>query len=323
MIISRTPFRISFTGGGTDIKTFYRHEAGVVLNATINKYMYITINKKFDDALRISYSRTELPERVKDIKHPIVRIALQRLGIRGGVEITSMADIPGRGSGLGSSSSFTVGLLNALYAFQGRHRSAKQLAEEACLIERGILNEPGGKQDQYIASYGGICFMQFKSDGSVFVDPLICTRKTRERLEKNLMMFYTGITRNGHTIMKKQTQNMGKKNEILRKMKALTIDLKNALVDNDLSSFGRILDENWRLKSSLSKGISNRFIDDAYEKARDAGASGGKLMGAGGGGFLLFYVPPGKQKAVRKALGLREIDFSFEPQGSKIIYVSD
>lgn len=325
MIISRTPFRVSFVGGGTDLREFYAKTYGAVTSTAIDKYMYVTVNRVssyFDYKIRVSYSKTELVKRVKDVRHPIVREALTLMGLDGGLEIHSMADIPSQ-TGLGSSSSFTVGLLNALHAFKGEHASAEQLAQEACNIEIEILKEPIGKQDQYIAAYGGLKHIRFNPDETVYVDPIICSPDTREALFANLMMFFTGWSRPASSILSKQKKATEDKIGVLTKMRDLTKDLNTVLTSGkDLDRFGCILHENWILKRELVGGISNTGIDEYYERACDAGALGGKLLGAGGGGFLLFYVEKQNQDRVRKALGeLMEVDVNFEPQGSKIIYV--
>ena len=325
MIISRTPFRVSFVGVGTALRELNTETYGAVTTTEIDKYMYVTVNRVssyFDYKIRVSYSKTELVKRVKDVRHPIVREALMLMGLDGGVEIHSMADIPSQ-TGLGSSSSFTVGLLNALHAFKGEHASAEQLAQEACKIEIEILKEPIGKQDQYIAAYGGLKHIRFNPDETVYVDPIICSPDTREALFANLMMFFTGWSRPAASILSKQKKATADKIGVLTKMRDLTKDLNEVLTSGkDLDRFGRILHENWMLKRELVGGISNTGIDRYYEKACDAGALGGKLLGAGGGGFLLFYVEKQNQDRVRKALGdLMEVDVNFEPQGSKIIYV--
>jgi D-glycero-alpha-D-manno-heptose-7-phosphate kinase len=326
MIISKTPLRISFLGGGTDLKDFYELEGGAVLSTAIDKYVFITVNKKFDDHIRISYSKTEIVERVDQVKHDLVREAMKLTGVDRGIEITSIADIPSRGTGLGSSSTFTVGLLNALHAYKGEHIPAEVLAQEACKIEIDIVHEPIGKQDQYISAYGGLQFVQFNRDGSVFIDPIICSSEMKQELQNNLMLFYTGITRRANTILSEQKKNSSTmKLGELKALKELAFRGKKALeVDKSLDEFGELLDENWKIKKSLAAGISRPEIDEIYVAAKKAGALGGKIAGAGGGGFLLLYVPKEKQDSVRLALSsLKETAFCFEPQGSKIIYVCD
>ena len=323
MIISRTPFRISFAGGGTDINDFYIKNGGAVTSTAIDKYVYVTINKKFDSGIRISYSKTENVDKVDDIKHPLVKEALRLTGITKGIEITSIADIPSQ-TGLGSSSAFTVGLLNVLYAYKGEFKSPKTLAEQACHIEINLCKEPIGKQDQYIAAYGGIQHIQFKEDENVFVNPVICYKKIRKELENGLMMFYTGTTRMASTILTEQKSNINQKIEILNKMKEQAESIKDSLKDGDLERFGNLLNEGWILKRQLTNKITNDEIDGYYKRAIESGAIGGKLLGAGGGGFLLFYCPLNKQDKVRTSLmNLKETTISLEPQGTKIIHIND
>lgn len=324
MIISRTPLRVSFAGGGTDFKDYYRKSGGAVLSTAIDKYVYITVNKKFDDRIRVSYSKTEIVGSVGEIQHDLVRESLKYLKIKGGVEITSIADIPSEGTGLGSSSAFTVGMLNALYAYSSQHRSAKTLAQDACKIEIDIVKEPIGKQDQYISAFGGFQYIQFKSDGDVLVDPIVCRKEVREKLNRNLILFYLNITRKAGVILKTQKKNIGRKMETLDKMCGLAGQMRKSLINNSIDDFGYLLHEGWMLKKGLAEAISNPAIDELYGKGIAAGALGGKILGAGGGGFLLFYCPVEKQGSLRKALkGLKEMPFKFEPQGSRIIYVEE
>jgi D-glycero-alpha-D-manno-heptose-7-phosphate kinase len=321
MIISRTPFRLSLAGGGTDLDSYYKTGYGQVLSTTIDQYMYITVNRRFDDSLRVSYSVTEQVDHADQVRHPIVRAALKRLGIDHGLEIISMADIPA-GTGLGSSSSFTVGLLNALYAYTGVSVSAERLAREACEIEIHDLGEPIGKQDQYAAAYGGLNVIRFNADESVFVNPVICTPETKQRLNDCLMMFYTGRTRSASDILKQHRTRAAVNIPRLSAMRDLSDRAAEALTDGrDLARIGAILNEGWELKRGVAEKISDDEIDRLYATARDAGALGGKIAGAGGGGFLFLYVEPENQQAVRVALSLREVAFNLEPQGSKIIYV--
>lgn len=326
MIISRTPLRVSFFGGGTDLKEFYELEGGAVLSTAIDKYIFATVNKKFDDHIRVSYSKTEIVEKVEEVKHDLVREAMKLTGVVRGIEITTIADIPSQGTGLGSSSTFTVGILNALHAYKGEHSSADKLAKEACRIEIDIIKEPIGKQDQYIAAFGGMHLIQFNKDGSVYMDPIVCSKEMKEELQGNLLLFYTGITRKASTILSEQKKNSGKeKISELKEIKKLAIQAKKCIeVDKSIDDFGRLLDEGWELKKRLASGITKPEIDEMYEAAKKAGALGGKIAGAGGGGFLLLYVPKSRQGAVRKELSrFKETSFKFEPQGSKIIYVTD
>ncbi len=324
MIISRTPLRVSFAGGGTDLKAYYQHQPGAVTSTAIQKYIYVTVNKKFDDKIRVSYSKTELVDNVDQLKHGLVREAMKLTGIDSGIEITTIADIPSKGTGLGSSSSLTVGLLNALYAFKGVTKSQRTLAKEACKIEIEILGEPIGKQDQYIAVFGGIQHIQFNPDESVYVDPVICPVATKRKLESNLMLFYTGITRKSSTILTEQSANTKDKMEVLQQMKELSEKVRDSLNEQDLDMVGKALHEGWLMKRQLASGISNPEIDNYYEAAIEAGALGGKVLGAGGGGFILVYCSPEHQDKVRQALSeLSETAIKLEPQGSKIIYVED
>lgn len=325
MIISKTPLRMSFVGGGSDLASFYERHEGAVVSAAIDKYVFITVNKKFDDAIRVSYSRTEMVDKVDDIQHPIVREGLRKLGLAGGVEITSIADIPSGGTGLGSSSSFTAGLLNALHTYKKEISSPETLAREACEIEIDALKEPIGKQDQYAAAYGGLNFIRFCEDGTVSVDPVITKKETRQALQENILMLYTGITRSASKILQEQkrnTENEDRKFQIMKKMVALAHDLRDELQKNNLAAFGPILHENWILKKEMAQGISSSEIDDWYETGRRHGAEGGKILGAGGGGFLMFYAPRERHAEIERALpNLRRLNTTFDYQGSKIIFI--
>ncbi len=326
MIISRTPMRISFAGGGTDFSDYYMEAGGEVVSTAINKYIYITVNRKFDDLIRVSYSSTEIADSVDKIQHNIIREALKLLKISKGIEVVYMGDIPlgTAGIGLGSSSSLAVGVLNALHAYKGEHVSADRLAREACEIEIGKLKNPIGKQDQYIAAYGGLQHIKFNRDDTVFVDPIICREETKRSLKERLMLFYTGITRVSSTILSEQKAKTKMNREYLDKIHSLSKEMHQCIIENKFEMVGGILDKGWSLKRNLASGISTSEIDKHYEKALKAGAKGGKLLGAGGGGFLLFYCEREKQQEVKKSLKeLKEVPFSFEPQGSKIIYVSD
>lgn len=316
---------MSFVGGGSDLPAFYRRFGGAVVSTAIDKYVYVTVNPKFDHRIRVSYSKTEEVETVARIKHPLVRESMKLLGLDGGIEITSIADIPSRGTGLGSSSSFTVGLLNALHAFAGRHVGAEQLARESCQIEIEKCGDPIGKQDQYAAAFGGLNFIQFRPDDSVTVDPIVCKRETLTRMQESIIVFYTGITRSAGGILKNQQEavtSQRSKQNALKKMVEIAHDLRAALQQNDVEAFGVLLHENWELKRSIVDEISSPQIDDWYAAARKAGASGGKLLGAGSGGFLMLYAPRERHEAIAAALGkLRRVEMHFEPQGSKILFV--
>ena len=323
MIITRTPFRISFIGGGTDLPDFYRTETGAVICTAINKYMYIMVNNRFTEAIRVSYySKTEIVDNVDEIQHPIVREALKIVGITKGIEIASIADVPA-GAGLGSSGSFTVGLLNALYAHKGIFKSAEELAREACRIEIDILGEPIGKQDQYIAAYGGFRYIQFNPDETVVTEPIIWSVENKRDLNLKLILLYTGDIREASTILRRQKENLslGTNVDGLRQLRDMALELKGELNNNvSPNIIGEILGKGWIIKKQLAGGISNEKIDELYEKALSAGALGGKILGAGGGGFLLLYCHEERQPQVKEALGhLRELEFSLEPDGSKII----
>ena len=325
MIISRTPLRMSFAGGGSDLPAYYEQEPGCVVSCAINKYIYINVNPKFDHHIRVSYSVTEIVEGVEEVKHELVREALKLVDISGGIEITSISDIPSTGTGMGSSSAYTVGLLNALYAFKGKHVGAEQLGRESSWIEIVKCGKPIGKQDQYIAAYGGLQYIQFNPDGAVFTDPVICKTETRVELDRNLLLMYTGITRSANDVLAQQSQKTATDPEVrstLRTMTQIATHLRDALTANQLEEFGKSLHEAWILKKTLVSSISNDRINDWYETALRKGALGGKLLGAGGGGFLLFYAPQELHQVIIEALpGMQHTPFRMEPQGSKIIYV--
>ncbi|MDY3298648.1 kinase [Selenomonas sp.] len=324
MIITKTPFRISFCGGGSDLSSFYRQHEGCVLSTSINKYCYIVIHPYFDEhQTLLKYSQTELVDDIRDIQHRIFRCVLNDYGLHG-VEIVSTADVPA-GTGLGSSSTFTVGLLHAVNSYHGKFVSKGWLAKEACKVEIEKLGSPIGKQDQYAAAFGGLNFIRFHADESVSVEPIVMQPETYRRLDANLILFYTGLKHDANAILSKQSANMSQTDKVasLRAMTQLARDMKAALEANDLSSFGRILDEGWQRKRTLANGITRPEIDAIYAKAMRSGALGGKLLGAGGGGFFLFYCEQEQQERLRAALGLRAFDFHFERDGSSVIYIGD
>jgi D-glycero-alpha-D-manno-heptose-7-phosphate kinase len=322
MIVTRTPFRISFAGGGSDLEASYSHQPGAVLCAAIDKYMYLAVKEHFGNTFRVSYSRTEFSETIDGIEHPLVRECLRSIGTEKPLEIVSMADLPAY-SGMGSSSSFTVGLLHALHTMRGEIVTPGSLAEEACRIEIEKLGEPIGKQDQYIAAYGGLQFLRFNQDGTVFVDPVTCRKETYRDLNRRLLIFFTGITRNARDVLSRQRSNTKDRLPVLRKLCGIASQLRDVLISGrELHEFGRLLHEAWETKKSLELSITNPSVDRIYERGLRAGALGGKLLGAGGGGFLLFFVERQNQDSVRERLqDLREMPFRLEPQGSKIIYV--
>ena len=323
MIMAKAPFRVGFVGGGSDLKSFYKKDYGAVVSSTINKYMYIMIHPYFHDKIRIKYSKLEDVNSAEEVKHPIVRACLKLVRIEKGVEITSIADVPA-GTGLGSSSAFTVCLLHALYAYKGKYVTKEMLAEKASKIEIDVLKEPIGKQDQYAASYGGLNYIRFNRDETVWVEPLVMNPERKKALERNLLMFYFGSTRNASQILAEQKENMRylSKFENVKRMVKLAEDLKVLLCDGKVKEVGRILHNGWLLKKSLASNITNSFLDEHYDRALKAGAVGGKLLGAGGGGFLLFYCEPKYQNTVREVLGLRELKFNFDTEGSKIVHIS-
>ncbi len=324
MLITKTPFRVSFCGGGSDLAAFYETYGGCVLSTSINKYMYLSIHPYFNETQTLlKYSENELVNDLSEIRHKIFHQVLCDLGVSG-VEISSTADVPG-GTGLGSSSTFTVGLLHTLYCYKGKFVSKARLATEACEVEIEKLGAPIGKQDQYAAALGGLNFIRFNKDGSVSASPVMMQAETYKTLEKNLLMFYTGTTRSANEILGEQKKNMTRdaQNENLLQMCRLAEQMKEALERDDLSGFGSILHESWELKKTLAGGISNPQIDAAYERAMQSGALGGKLLGAGGGGFLLFYCEPQRQEELRSKIGLKEFAFRFERDGTSVVYIGD
>ena len=323
MIITRAPFRVSFCGGGSDLPSFYEKYGGCVLSATIRKYMYLTIHNYFHkDQIILKYSQTETVYDYSEIKHKYFKQCLSDFGIKG-VEISSMADIPS-GTGLGSSSSFTVALLHLLHTYKGEYVSKYKLAKGACEVEIDKLGEPIGKQDQFAAAFGGLKFYEFMMNGYVNVEPIIMAPESYKKLEDNILMFYLGGTHSASTILKEQSTNMQKadKAAIQRQMCDIARILKEELQKNNVDIMGELFHENWILKKSLASGISNPLVDDAYERAKKAGATGGKLLGAGGAGFMIFYVPDEKKEVVRAALSdLREMDFELDNSGASIVHV--
>ena len=323
MIIVQTPLRIGLAGGGTDLRAFYSIEPGMVLNMTIDKYIFVIVKERFDDKIYINYSKKEICDSVDEIHHELVREAMRITGVEKGVEITTLADIPSEGSGLGSSSSVTVGLLNALYIYKGEQVTAERLAREACKIEIELCGKPIGKQDQYIAAYGGVRLLTFNPDESVKVERLPLTDAQLRKIGSNLLLFYTGKTRKSEEILKEQRARTkeGKNVEYLRKIKELVIPMREAILKGNYDIIGKLLHLNWMYKRQLASKITDPKIDKLYERALAAGALGGKISGAGGGGFLLLYVPRHKQDAVREELReLRELPFLIERDGSKVIF---
>ncbi len=321
MVIIQTPLRISLFGGGTDFPAYYLEHGGCVLNTAIDKYIFVTIKNRFDDKLRIGYSQTEMVDSVEEIQHELIREALRHTGITHGVEITTMADIPTKGSGLGSSSTVTVGALHAMYAYKRELVLTERLAQEACLIEREILRKPSGVQDQYIAAYGGFRFMEFTTDGEIIVRPVSLSQRTLRCLNDNLLIFFTGITRQNGRILEEQKTNISDRLAVLEQMKQIAYTACDELQGENVDAVGELLHESWQLKKQLASQISNPQIDKMYEIALQAGATGGKVSGAGGGGFLLLYVPRGRQEKVRDAMkGYQELPITLGQDGSKVIF---
>jgi D-glycero-alpha-D-manno-heptose-7-phosphate kinase len=327
MIISRTRLRISFVGGGSDLPAFYTQTPGAVVSAAISKYIYITVNRKFDSKIRASYSATEMVDRGDELKPELIREALKLVDLDGGIEITSISDIPSEGTGLGSSSTYTVGLLNALYAYRGHHAEPERLAQEACEIEIGRCRKPIGKQDQYIAAYGNTQYIRFNPHETVDVDPIILDPEIKKKFYARLWLLYTGVTRSADEILRVQGENSKRNSaarESLRVLTELADQFRDALQTGELDGVGEVLHQGWLEKRKLAAGITNGKIDRWYHCAREHGAIGGKLLGAGGGGFLLLYAPPERHAEIVAALPeLRHERFRFEPQGSKIIFIEE
>jgi D-glycero-alpha-D-manno-heptose-7-phosphate kinase len=322
MILTKTPFRVSFAGGGSDLPEYYRRKSGAVVSCTIDKSMYIAIHPYFHDKIRIKYSRTEDVSSVTEIEHPLVRECLSLVGIERGMEIASFADVPA-GTGMGSSSAFTVGLLHALYARSGNPASAEHLAATACEIELERVKAPIGKQDQYAAAFGGLNFIEFHGDGSVEVRRLNCATETRAALSRRLMLFYIGQEREASSILTEQSRNMADREKFRRveEMAELAVELGALLEKGDLNSLGEILHRGWQLKRGVASGITNDVVEANYHLAREAGAEGGKLLGAGAGGFLLLSCREEKQQQVRDALGgLREMSIGLTEEGSQVLH---
>jgi D-glycero-alpha-D-manno-heptose-7-phosphate kinase len=324
VIITQTPYRVSFAGGGTDLPAFYEHEAGAVISVAVNHHMYVTVSPRFDRTTRVAYTKVEIADGIDQIEHTIAREALRMTGLGEHLEITTVGDVPA-GTGMGSSSSLAVGILNALYAYKGQVTSPSALAEKACEIEIDILGKPIGRQDQYAAAYGGVNYIRFNPDHSVDVEPVPTSPQFLDQLEKHIILLYTDRQRDADTILKKQSEGSTDKMTVLREMRNLAGELRTTMGGSgNLEDFGRILHEGWELKRSLGFGITNKGVDDWYEAARANGALGGKLLGAGGGGFLLVMAPPERHDAIRDALGNpREIPFSIDRRGSRVIYISD
>lgn len=325
MILSRTPLRVSFAGGGSDLPSYYTKHGGAVLSTTIDKYIYIAVHRYFyPNQSLLKYSKTELVNNNDEIQHPLFRECMKLVNVSG-LDVSSMADIPA-GTGLGSSSAFAVSLLNVLHAYKHEAVSAEYLASTACEIEINRLGDPIGKQDQYAAAYGGLNFIRFNYDGSVDVQKIVMDPAVKAQLERNLILLYTGTKHSASAILKEQGKEMQRldKQQVMHKMVDMAYELKDVLEHNQIDDFGRILNEGWLLKRSLANSISNPLVDNLYDQGMAAGALGGKLLGAGGAGFVLFYCPEDKQESLRKQMSAyTEMPFKFENYGSKIIYMNE
>jgi D-glycero-alpha-D-manno-heptose-7-phosphate kinase len=320
MIITQTPLRIGLLGGGTDLPGYYREHGGRVLNCALDKYVYVIVKQRFDDDIYVNYSRKEIVSRVDDLEHELVREAMRMTGVTSGVEITTLADIPSAGSGLGSSSAVTVGLLHALFAYQGRQMSAEELAERACSIEIDHCGKPIGKQDQYIAALGGIRDIRFGPGEEVMPEELTLSPVDRRALQQQIMLFYTGVTRSADTILSEQSANVEATLPQLDLLRDLAGFAADRLRSGDVDAIGPAVRESWEAKRKLASGVSNGQIDDLVTRALDAGALGAKVTGAGGGGFLLVICPMEQQRAVRQTLaGMRELPVKLDRLGSRIV----
>lgn len=321
MIIVQTPLRVSFFGGGTDFRPYFLKHGGCVLSTAIDKYIFVTIKYRFDNKLRVGYTETEMVDHLDEIRHELIREALRKTGLREGLEVTTMGDVPSAGSGLGSSSTVTVGALHSMYALRGELVSAEQLAQEACEIEIAILNKPIGVQDQYAAAYGGLRFMEFTTNNEVLTERVPLSEEQLRRLNQNTMLFFTGVTRKAGSVLEEQKANMEEREAVLDELKDIAFTARDELEQGNVDCIGELLHSSWQLKKRLASNISNGSIDEIYEVARRHGAVGGKITGAGGGGFFLLYCPYERQEELRVALHpLQELPFRLEPDGSKVIF---
>ena len=323
MIITRTPLRVSFAGGGTDLPAFYRaFGGGAVTSAAIDRYIHVLVNEKFDRSIRVAYSRTENVDHLEDLQHGLVREAMRLTGVHDSLEVHTIADIPSEGTGLGSSSTLTVGLLNALYAYRGVLKDPTELAEEACAIEIDRLRGTLGKQDQYIAAFGGLEYFDFRPDDTVRVSPIPLSTTHRLEFSDHLSLFYTGVSRRAERILVGQNSRTVENKETLERIRQLAASARTAIVQRDWAALGGVLDEGWKLKCRLTTGISNETIDRQYAAAKAAGAYGGKITGAGGGGFLLLLHPPERSRQIAEALSpMSRLPVRITPEGSRILFV--
>jgi D-glycero-alpha-D-manno-heptose-7-phosphate kinase len=321
MIITQTPLRISIAGGGTDLPGYYREHGGYVVSTAIDKYLYVIVKARYDDKIYVDYSRKEIVDSVDEIQHELVREAARAAGMTNGFEVAMMADIPSEGSGLGSSSSLTVGLLNAFHQYRGEQVGPERLAQEACRIEIDILGKPIGRQDQYIAAYGGLCTFQFNPDDSVTMERIDIPPGGKRRLGSNILLFFTNIVRQANAILSEQSERIVDTVGFHHEIKALAHEVRDAIYAGNYDAIGDVLHRNWMLKKQLANGVSNPQIDGMYDAAMGGGAVGGKIAGAGGGGFLMVYCRRPDQDNLRDALSAyREMPFLLEPHGSKVVF---
>lgn len=330
MIVVRAPMRISFVGGGTDLPDFYRKSQGAVISTAIDKFVYVVLNRTpLIDKVSARYSISETVDQVSDLQHTRIRAALQDLGIEKGIEIASFASLPAK-TGIGSSSSFSVALLKALNVYLGKNISAREAAEAASRLEIDLIKEPIGKQDQYAAAFGGFNVLRFNADETVDVEPVLLDYRKRLSFEQHVLVFYTGITRFAGSVLTEQKENIAKKFQTLQDMAAMVPQFRDSLLEGDFQSLGRMLDEGWRRKKQLASGVSNPVIDALYESAMGAGAWGGKVLGAGGGGCLFFVCSPDKKEQIHKAVwntarsgdlpDFKDIPIHFVQSGAEALY---
>jgi len=324
MLISRTPVRASFCGGGTDLAAFYQNhpDGGAVTSLAMARYLYVTVNPRFDNSIRISYSSMEFVNNIDEIQHELVREAMKSTGVTDGIEITTIADIPSRGTGLGSSSAVTIGLLNALSSLAGNPMSSEELAKEACRIEIDVLGQPIGKQDQYAAAIGGANTIGFLPDGSVSIDPLILSDNTKQRIENEFSLVYTGLTRSANSVLSKQKELTADRMEELSSLRLQAFQVRSALEGGRLEEVGRLLEESWQIKRNLVDGITGELLDNLHDQLINAGATGAKLLGAGGGGFFLVHGDDEIKKRLENSLSSKHkiLPLLIDSQGSTIIH---
>lgn len=324
MLISRTPVRASFCGGGTDLAAFYQNhpDGGAVTSLAMARYLYVTVNPRFDNSIRISYSSMEFVNDINEIQHELVREAMKSTGVTDGIEITTIADIPSRGTGLGSSSAVTIGLLNALSSLAGNPMSSEELAKEACRIEIDVLGQPIGKQDQYAAAIGGANTIGFLPDGSVSIDPLVLSDNTKQRIENEFSLVYTGLTRSANSVLSKQKELTADRMEELSSLRLQAFQVRSALEGGRLEEVGRLLEESWQIKRNLVDGITGELLDNLHDQLINAGATGAKLLGAGGGGFFLVHGDDEIKKRLENSLSSKHkiLPLLIDSQGSTIIH---